>query len=358
MKFTCVKSSWIGVVALLPLLSTTALAQADFDGQTIEMIVPFSAGGGADGYGRYMAAGLSENLAGNPTVLVQNMPGGGSVVGMNAFEAHGDKEGLSLALSSTSTTLTVAIRPEDPAVQFDASQWHAFLTQPLGRVVYVRADTGITNIADLKANLDQEFVIGLESPTGSDMPNVVTLKLLGLNLRAIFGFDGGDEQLAFERGELNINGDPMTGYLPTRDNPLKIPLFTYGILDESGNMVRDPNLPDLPTFFEVYREIHGEDLSGPEYDAWMALFNIAVMGSKALVLPADTDPEAIAAYDAAAAAMVADTEFVKNGEAIYGNYLPVAGEQAEAIFSSSTQMDPAAREWLINFLNTELDAGL
>lgn len=345
-----------------PFLCSPAVAELDLSGKRVEMTVPFSAGGGADAYGRFMAIVLEDALPGKPSIVIQNLPGGGSVVGMNQFDRLAEKDGTSIALSSTSTTLTFALRPEDPSIQFDARKWNAFLATPMGRVIYVHEKTGIKSLEDLKAKKDTELVIGLESPTGSDMPNLLSLEMLGLNVKPIFGFDGGDELLAFQRGELTINGDPMSGYLQTAETMVKdgtaIPLFSFGIENEKGEIVRDPNAPELPTFLEAYRLLQGKDPSGPAFEAWMALFHMAVMSSKAIVLPADASPEAIKAYDAAAAKLVADPDFQAKAVPVTGNYRSLPGEEARASLVKATTLSPEARTWLIDWLNTKHDAGL
>src|SRR5262245_65593348 len=71
---------------LLALTAGAACAQAPFfQGKQIKVLVGFPPGGGSDLYGRVIADGLARHVEGKPTVIVQNMPGGASVVAMNKY---------------------------------------------------------------------------------------------------------------------------------------------------------------------------------------------------------------------------------------------------------------------------------
>jgi tripartite-type tricarboxylate transporter receptor subunit TctC len=235
----------------------------DLSGERIEAIVPFAEGGGGDSYTRYMAKVLAPKLQGEPTIVIRNVPGGGSVVGANYFQTHSKPDGTSFAVASTSTTLTYAMRKGDPEIAFEADKWIAFVASPVGRVIYINADTGVKNLEDLKALGDKELLIGLQSPTGSDMPTLLSFELLGVNAKPVFGVDGGDAHLAFQRGEFQLNGDVTPAYLqmaaPLVKEGKAYPLFTFGYQNESGEIVRDPNFPELPTFIEAYKIMRGEE---------------------------------------------------------------------------------------------------
>lgn len=342
-----------------------AIAQAqsiDFGGKRIEAIVPFAEGGGGDSYTRYMAKVLEPFLPGKPTIVIRNVPGGGSVVGANYFQTHAKNDGTTIAIASTSTTLTYALRPDDAEIQFKADKWQAFVASPVGRVMYISATTGVKTLEDLKALGDKELLIGLQSPTGSDMPTLLSYELLGINAKPVFGMDGGDAHLAFQRGELQLNGDVTPAYLqmaaPLVKEGKAVPLFTFGFQDETGKIVRDPNFPELPTFIEAYKIMKGEEPSGPGFDAWMTLFQMAVMGSKVLVLPADAPADVVAAYDAAVQELLKDPKFQEESGQFIGTYPQVTGEQARKALVGATTISDEAREWLKNWLKTSYDAEL
>jgi tripartite-type tricarboxylate transporter receptor subunit TctC len=335
---------------------------ADFKGKRIEAIVPFAEGGGGDSYTRYMAKVLAPKLPGEPMIVIRNVPGGGSVVGANYFQAHAKADGTTFAVASTSTTLTYALRPGDSEIQFKADKWNAFIASPVGRVMYINASTGVKSLDDLKGLGDKELLIGLQSPTGSDMPTLLSYELLGINAKPIFGMDGGDAHLAFQRGELQLNGDVTPAYLqmaaPLVKEGKAVPLFTFGYQDASGAIVRDPNFPELPTFVEAHRAMRGADPSGPGFDAWKTLFHMAVMSSKALVLPADASQDVIDTYDQAVQQLVNDAEFQKESGQFIGSYPQLTGKEARASLTAATTITDEARTWVADWLKTRYDAEL
>ncbi|MBM9595477.1 type 2 periplasmic-binding domain-containing protein [Roseitranquillus sediminis] len=358
-----IASSLVATVATATVLAAaadTVSAQEglSFEGKRVETIVPFGEGGGADTYSRYMVQRLAPKLAGEPTIVVRNIPGGGSVNGANWFAQNAETDGTHIAVASTSTTLTYAMTPDDPRIEFDAKDWNAFLASPMGRVIYVHEKTGIESIEDL-ASYDGELIMGVQSPTGSDLPSLLSLDLLGVEINPIFGTMGGDQHLAFERGEFTANADVASAYIqmaqPLVDAGTAVPLFAFGYANEAGEIERDPNFPDLPSFVEAYETVHGEPPSGPAFDAWKSLFYMGVMSSKAMVLPSGASDEVIAAYDAAAEALVNDPAFQEESGAYIGDYPQLTGEAARESLRNATTISDEARQWVVDWLNEKYD---
>ena len=77
-----------------------ARAAEFYAGKTIDVIVPFAAGGAGDVTTRFVTPFLTKHIPGNPNFNVIIMPGGGSILGANQFEKQGKKDGL-LILSTT-----------------------------------------------------------------------------------------------------------------------------------------------------------------------------------------------------------------------------------------------------------------
>lgn len=354
------RTAAIGLAAASLWAAAPATADVDFSGERIEVIVPFGEGGGADTYTRYMARVLGPKLPGEPSLVIRNMPGGGSVNGANWFHQNGKNDGTNFAIASTSTTLTYALNSDDSRIQFSVPEWNAFIASPMGRVIYVNSSTGITSLEDLR-EFDGELLIGLQSPTGSDLPSILSIHLLGVNARPVFGTDGGDAALAFERGELTLEADVASAYLqmaaPLVEAGTIVPLFSFGF-EQDGEIIRDPNFPDLPSFPEAYEIIHGEPPSGPEFEAWTALFHIAVMSSKALVLPPDTPQEIIDAYSAAAAELAQDEQFIAESGNLVGTYPQLTGEDAQNSLLRAVTISPEAREFVIQYLRDRFNVEL
>ena len=70
--------------AVIPLLISTAIAAAEpfYQGKTLRVVVASAAGGGSDIVARLMMRHLSRHIPGNPTIIIENMPGAGEVIGV------------------------------------------------------------------------------------------------------------------------------------------------------------------------------------------------------------------------------------------------------------------------------------
>src|SRR5262249_9147833 len=75
---------WLGLVLCTAIMLAPGMVKADavsdfFKGKVVRMVVAYPPGGGYDVYARLMAQFAQRHLPGNPTVVVQNMPGAGSL---------------------------------------------------------------------------------------------------------------------------------------------------------------------------------------------------------------------------------------------------------------------------------------
>ena len=70
-------------VAAIGVFTGSALAEVNFAGKTVNVIVPYTEGGGTDLYARLFVPYLRKHLPGTPNVVIRNMPGGGSIMGSN-----------------------------------------------------------------------------------------------------------------------------------------------------------------------------------------------------------------------------------------------------------------------------------
>src|SRR4051794_8769527 len=94
----------------LALSATMSLAQTPFyQGKTLKVLVGFPPGGGTDLFGRVIAEGLSRNLAGKPNVVVQNMPGAGSVVASNFFSNVAPRDGSVVLVGTGQLLLRIMV---------------------------------------------------------------------------------------------------------------------------------------------------------------------------------------------------------------------------------------------------------
>lgn len=338
-----------GLVAAAP---TSAAAQdVDFQGKRIEMIIPLAEGGGTDSYARFIAGQIAERLPGQPTIIVRNIPGGSTKIGTNTFQKT-DPDGMTLFTSTGGIPLIWTFDKGTDEVQFDPRTWETMLSSPLGYVVYANAKaTGITSYEEFLAKRpDTKFVYGMSTTKGSAMLVLLSMQMLGMDVQPIFGVDGGDAELAFERGEFHVNSDSMGAYIRNAKDQVAAgeitPLFSYGYPDASGNIVRDPNVPDIPTFAEVYEDVHGAPPSGIGWELWQKLYAMISLSSKQIVIKADTPDDIKATYAKAIEEMVNDPAFAADAEIHIGSYPQAIGAEARSTLEKVASITQEEIDWL------------
>lgn len=330
----------------------SAAQDVSFAGKRIEVIVPFSPGGGSDVYIRALAPYLEKHLPGNPTILVRNIPGGGSIPGANQFQDRSKPDGLHAIVISASTVANFVFRKSK--VQFELDKWQPVLLSPQGAVVYAAPSLGIASPSDLPKLKGKPLVFGGESATSGELRIIVSMAMLGLDVKHVWGLRRGPVRLAFERGEMTINYDSAPGYIKNTTKLVKagkaVPLYSFGILDEKGNVVRDPNFKDLPSFPEAYEQMHGKKPSGTSYQAWRSLMQMGIMANKALFLPTETPKPVVEAWRTAIRKVLADPDFEKNASSIVEGYPQFVGEAARPVIKEATDLPPETWNWLKGYL--------
>jgi tripartite-type tricarboxylate transporter receptor subunit TctC len=285
-----------GCIALALALGASVASAADFTGKQVTILVPFPPGGGVDLWGRFNAALLSKHLPGRPAVIVRNSPGGGSTAGANLFTVTAKPDGLMLLASSASTQFPYLLG--DPRVKYDYTDWRVVLAGPTGGAAYVSSKIGVKSIKDIDKLRSTELFYASSGPTALELTSLLGFRLLGLNVKHIFGIVGRAEAfLGFQRGEFTIDTQTTSAYIrgsaPLVKNGEAIPLFSWGVLDNNGKLARDPNFPDMPHIEEAYEIVHGKKPSGIEWDAFLAFLVSGFPAQKLMVLPKGTSDDIV-----------------------------------------------------------------
>ncbi|MBV1789483.1 tricarboxylate transporter [Marinobacterium sp. D7] len=335
-------------------LSLSAMAQAvDFSGERVEFIMPFKEGGGSDTWARFFSPLISEQLPGQPAIVVKNIPGGGSTKGANIFQQRAGTDGLTVLGTSGSTQFPYLLG--DPRVNYEYKDWKAVLASPTGGVFYVSADLGIKSAADLRKLKGVEVKYASQGATSLDLIPLLAMDIMGLDVNAIFGMKGrGAGRLAFERGEVNVDYQTSSAYLtkvlPLVEEGKAVPIMSWGVLDEDGNLQRDPTFPDLPHFAEAYEMMHGKKPSGIEFKVWKTFFAAGFAAQKGLFLPKETPDEVVDAWTEAVKKAVASEGFKARSEEMLGSYPQAVGKQAQKAFAIALDITDGDKEWIRNWL--------
>ncbi|MFT4566568.1 MAG: tripartite-type tricarboxylate transporter receptor subunit TctC [Saprospiraceae bacterium] len=323
-----------------------------FEGKTIEWIIPFKEGGGADTWARYNAPFLSKHIKGNPVIIISNIPGGGSIKGANLFAERVKPDGTMILGTSGTTQMPFLL--DDPRVRYDYTNYKPIMAYPNGGVVYCSPSLGINSAADISNIFDKPLKYASQGPTSLDIVPMFSFELLGLDVQAVFGFRGrGAGRLAFERGEVMLDYQTSSAYLknvlPLVANGEAIPLFSFGALDEEGNLIRDPSFPDLPHFGEVYEQI-GNERVGVKWDAWFAFMSAGFGGMKLLLTPNETPDEIVRLFQDAILRMKQDPNYQKSKITALGEYEQSIGQTALRIFDLATNVNEAEKEYMKEWL--------
>jgi tripartite-type tricarboxylate transporter receptor subunit TctC len=190
------------VLFALPGTATAQDAVADFyRGKNVNLIVGYSAGGGYDTYARIVARHLGKHIPGQPSVVVQNMPGAGSLKLANFLFNVAPKDGATIGTFSRGMAMEPLIGGTN--VQFDSTRfaWLGSGTNEVS-VFTVWHTAPIRTWQDM---LEKPFTVGGEG-SGSD-PDIYALLLknaFGAKLKLISGYPGTAEiAIALERGEVD-----------------------------------------------------------------------------------------------------------------------------------------------------------
>jgi tripartite-type tricarboxylate transporter receptor subunit TctC len=264
--------AWLIVAAHVEYLDAQDLP---YKGKTIRVIVGFPSGGGADAEGRVLARHLGKFIPGNPTLIVQNMPGAGGLTASNWFEELAKPDGLTLYYCVGSTAVTQQAFGAE-GVKFNLRSWEMLgSVDRAASVVLIRPD----KLERLTNKEKPSLAIGARN--GEDAWSTIFLwgaEYLNWNVRWILGYQGGGElRMAFERGEADLYATANLITLRELIGTGFRPLTQQGKLTGVGSFQRRPEFKDVPTFVEILGNRR------PMGDAWAAYVTWA--GSDAVGRP-------------------------------------------------------------------------
>jgi len=270
-------------------------APSFYAGKTIKLIVGLPPGGGADAYARLVQRHLGRHIPGMPAILIQNMPGAGSLRSVMALNASPD-DGTAMAHFSSALLSEAITAPERVRLDFRNFAWLGNVSEDV-RVCYLRSASGIRNWQDMLAR--KEVVFGATAPGNAGNVDTAMLhNLFGVKLKQVSGYAGSAEKrLAVEKGE--IDGD-CGGWTSVPDDWLRDRKINV-MIRLSPTLVpgMDPNVP------------YGGDLVRDAGERKVYDFLTAPERLGRLFMVAGTVPaERVAVLRAAFDAMVVDPAFL------------------------------------------------
>jgi tripartite-type tricarboxylate transporter receptor subunit TctC len=232
----------------------------------VSLIVGYGTGGGYDVYGRLMARHLGRYIPGQPNVVVQNMPGAGSLRAANHLYTTAPKDGSAIGTFGRDMPL-IGIIGHNTNLRFDARKftWLGSSSSYANDayMLFVRKDAAVTSITDARRAGGPPLILGGtgEGSTGNDVP-ILLRDALGLNIKLITGYpDGSAIILAVDRKELDGRLIGLSATQSTRADWLK-PESGMRVLLQFARRTRHPQMPDVPTARELAPDERARALIG------------------------------------------------------------------------------------------------
>lgn len=329
--------------------------------KTISITIPFGVGGGTDVWARFISPHLSKHITSSPTIVIKNVPGGGSITGTNLFYSRAKNNGSEIIGISASTLFPFMLG--DVRVRYDFERWQPIFASPTGGVVYMQPNLGISSAAELSTLEDQPLLFTAQGATQLELPVMLALDMLDLNLRPVFGMTSrGEGRLAFERGEAHLDFQTTSAYINSVqdlvNNQKAIPLFSLGVIDVNGEVIRDPAFPNIPTFQEVYEMRFGSKPEGLQYDAYKKFLTAGFALQKVLLIPNNAPQSIIDELNRAIGSMLNDPQFRADAMLHIGEYQNLTGETVQNHLKEAITMTPELQDWVKNWLKEKFNIAI
>jgi tripartite-type tricarboxylate transporter receptor subunit TctC len=313
---------WLGLALAGAIMLAPAAAKADavadfFKGKVVRLVVAYPPGGGYDVYARALAQVLPRHLPGNPAVIVQYMPGAGSLTATNYLYAAAEKDGT-VVLAPSNSAAFAPLQGVDGA-KFDPTQfnWIGSPSKETG-ILIVWHTAPVNSAADLRS---REITLGTSSANASSgFYGRVLNAALSLRMKLVRGYRGSTESfLAMERGEVDGYASAFWNSLKStkpdwlRDRKVKL-LLQYGV---------EPNseLSGVP---------FARDLAAAEDDKILLdVANAPLAFGRPFVLPPGVPAERVAAWRKAFLDSYRDPAFIADAARLEIDIDPSTGEEMQ-----------------------------
>jgi tripartite-type tricarboxylate transporter receptor subunit TctC len=284
-----------------------------YKGKQIRFIVGTAAGQDYDSWARLVTRHLPRFLPGNPTFVVENMPGAGHILATNFLFNLAPRDGTAIGMVSRNMTEAAILKL--PNVRFDPAKFNWIGSPELNhRVLFVNAASGFDKVSDL---YERELIVGTPGGfQGVSAAPILLKNLLHMRLKIIQGYHSpGDIILAMARRE--VDGIVQSVGAPVGARRQWI---------ESGQMrvmfsmehERVAGL-DAPTIFEFIKTEEERQVMG--------FFSSSMELGRPLMAPPGVPAERVARLRAAFDAVVRDAAFLQEAAAMGFEVMPQSGAE-------------------------------
>jgi tripartite-type tricarboxylate transporter receptor subunit TctC len=258
--FAFVAAAHLGFIALFAGSSAQAQTAPFYKDKTIRIIVGFTAGGLYDQYARILARHMPKHIPGSPNIIVQNMPGAGSLTATNYVYGAVKPDGLTLGMAGSGIYLDQMLGRKEATFDVAKLAWIGSVDQR-DLVLYMRSDAPWKSLDEIASAVEKPKC----GATGtSDLTSIMTAVLdetLGVKFTEVRGYPGGVEiDLAIEKGEIHCRGTGITTHFARE------PYFTWHKNGFDRHLVqtgtkKDSRLMDAPILAELMEKKKTPQLS-------------------------------------------------------------------------------------------------
>lgn len=327
----------LAALCVLALGAPAARAQTPyFQGKTIRIVTGYPAGDVNDLWPRLIAQYMTKYIPGNPSFVIQNMPGASSMIAANYVYSVAKPDALTLGWIAPTLYFDQLVGRKE--VQYDWAKY-SFIGSPSEseHQLYMRTDSPYKTIEDVrKASEPPKCGSGGATGTGFYFPRLLE-ETIGARFNIVLGYQGGGPiDLAVEKGEIHCRAMTIESFFARE------PFHTWRknnfvkSLVQSGRK-RDRRLPDTPTIYELM-----DQYKTPEQARRVA--NVILAGGvfgRPMVGPAGIAPDRLKILRSAFASALNDPELKVEAEKRNYEVDPVAGAAMEKLAREVMSQPPA-----------------
>jgi tripartite-type tricarboxylate transporter receptor subunit TctC len=319
----------VGVVLSVLLSLGESPAAPYFEGKVMKIIVGSEPGGGYDRMARLIAKHLPKHIPGKPTIIVENMPGAGSIIAANYVFGMAKPDGLTLGAPQRGIPFAQLTKAE--GVKFDVTKY-AWIGSPSveATVFCVRTDLPFKTLDDLR-KWKEPIPVAAAGPGTTDTQYPFLLKeFLGLNLKNVVYPSATAGTLAIERKEADGKAGSYSTLKQYIDRGL-VRLIIRGRVSESG-------IESLPVDEEVTTDKTGKKI--------MAMRSAGDLIGRPYLAPPGTPPEVMTILRDAFAMATKDTELREEAKKLQFNIEHVSAEECLKVLNDAlSQPEDVVREF-------------
>jgi tripartite-type tricarboxylate transporter receptor subunit TctC len=310
----------LAVLAAKPAMAqgTHGDVAAFYRGKTVRLIVGVGVGSGYDINARLLARHMTKHIPGNPTVIVQNQPGAGSLTMTNQLYAAGPFDGTAIGASFNGLPTAPLLQPTGTRFEPTKLNWVGSTNRET-QVSYVWNSAPIQTFGDIRKT---ETIIGAQAPgsTQYDYP-VLSNALFGTKFKVITGYEATPKiHLAMERGEVHgtwANWSTLKAIAGPWIEQKKIRMFAQWALRKHAE------LPDVPLILDQAKT------DDQRQALQLALARLEF--GRPFFMPPNVPAERVTAIRRAFDATMKDPEFVAEAGKLKIEVDPLTGEQVAAL---------------------------